>query len=154
MWPEGWRAAMPEWYRERKRRAVFLSFDANDRAYVNAFRSLKKNQYIDLVIRDRSLRRPVPSRRDEVVEREIMKRIHGCSVCVCLIGLETWRSVWVDWEVSISAEQGRGILGIRFSNADRARVPDALRRAGAEILPWLPHDFEDAIERAALKAGY
>jgi hypothetical protein len=143
---------MPGWT-GRKRRAIFLSFDAGDLAYVNAFRSLKKNQYIDLVVRDRSLRRPVFSRRDEVVERELLKRIHGCSVCVCLIGLETWRSHWVDWEVSTCAAQGRGLLGIRLSHAHRARVPDSLRRAGAEILPWSPYEFEDAIERTARDAG-
>ncbi len=89
-----------------------------------------------------------------MVEDELLKRIHGCSVCVCLIGLDTWRSEWVDWEVSTCIEQDRGVLGIRFSNAGNARIPDALRRARAEVLPWVPHEFEDAIERAAREAGY
>lgn len=141
-------------WEQRKRRAVFLSFDSEDMAYVNAFRSLAKNEYVGLTLRDRSLRRAVRSRRDEVIADELLKRIHGCSVCVCLIGLNTWQRDWVNWEVSTCAQQGRGILGIRLSNAGRARIPEALRWAGAEILPWLPHEFEDAIERAARAAGY
>lgn len=123
-------------------------------AYVNAFRSLAKNEYIQLTVKDRSLRRAVRSRQDEVVAGELLKRIHGCSVCVCLIGLNTWQRDWVDWEVSTCAAQGRGILGIRFSNAGKAPVPDALLRVGAEILPWVPHAFEEAIERTARAAGY
>ena len=142
------------WGERKTRRAIFLSFDFGDIAYVNAFRSLAKNKYIQLDIRDRSLRQAVRSRNNAVIEEELLRRIHGCSVCVCLIGRNTWQSDWVNWEVETSAAQGRGILGIRFSNAWNASVPDALRWVGAEVIPWVPHEFEDAIERTARAAGY
>ena len=145
-----------EW-EKRKRRAIFLSFDSEDMAYVNAFRSLAKNEYIGLTVRACSLRRAVPSRRDEVIEDEAPEAgIHRtCSVCVCLIGLNTWQREWVNWEVSTCAEQGRGILGIRFSNAGKG--PSSPRPGvgrAAEILDWVPHEFEDAIERSARAAGH
>ena len=146
--------AMYGGWEERKRRAVFLSFDAEDMEYVEDFRDLARHARVQLTIRDRSLREAVPSRKEEVVEDELLRRIHGCSVCICLIGWNTWQRDWVNWEVSTCAAQGRGILGIRFPHARTARIPGALFRARAEILPWVPYEFEDAIERTARAAGF
>lgn len=145
--------AMYGW-EEQKRRAVFLSFDSEDMEYVEDFRDLARDARVQLTMRDRSLREAVPSRWDKVIENALLRRIHGCSVCICLIGWNTWQREWVHWEVSTCAAQGRGILGIRFPHARNARIPNVLFRAGAEILPWVPHEFEDAIERTARAAGY
>jgi hypothetical protein len=146
---------MASFWGEQKRRAVFLSFDFADRHYVNAFRSLASNEHIQLYMRDRSLKQAIRSRHEDVIEDQILDRIHGCSVCICLIGPRTWERDWVDWELSACARQKRGLLGIRLQNGERARVPYPLwKRRWVEILPWVPRQFEEAIERAAQAAGY
>jgi hypothetical protein len=59
--------------------------------------------------------------------------------------------------VAESVERGNGVLAICL-HGDAGVVPGsplamALRECGAEVMPWDPHHFGEAIERAAVAAG-
>jgi hypothetical protein len=67
--------------------------------------------------------------------------------------------VRVGWEIeqSLAKDSPNGLLAIRLpGNAPlppESPVGTALSEAGVEIIDWVPHDFADAIERAARAAG-
>jgi len=81
----------------------------------------------------------------------------GTSVTVVLIGADTAASDWVSKEIawSSSKDPANGLLGIVIDPG--ATIPPAMLDAGAEVIDWTEpsdiHEFEGAIERAALAAA-
>jgi hypothetical protein len=138
--------------KERTKRRLFLSFDYDDKAQVDGFRLLTYNKNVELEFIDGSLRQAVDSENKYYIRQRILEQMHGTSVCICLIGKNTWKSDWVDWEVRTCAEEKKGILGIHLKDRN-GRVPQALSDLGAKAITWEPHTFADAIEEAATLAG-
>jgi hypothetical protein len=117
----------------RKRR-MFLSFHMEDRPQVQGFRLMAMNPKLDVEFHDGSLQEPVDSQQSSYVRSVIREKIQRCSVVVCLIGNGTaWRD-WVDWELRIAQEMGKGICGVRLKNS-RGHVPRLLSEVDAPIAP-------------------
>lgn len=135
-------------------RRVFISYKGEDRNRAKGFRLLKWNNNVELDIFDRHLLDPVQSQNPEYVKQCIREKMRGCSTLVVLIGDKTAKSDWVDWEIRYAMSQGKGILGIVVKEGGNPEVPTALKEAGAEVIPWAPESFNDAIDRAAETAGY
>lgn len=67
------------------------------------------------------------------VKRIIDDGLTGSSVSCVLIGAETFKRYWVDYEIFRSIELGKGVLGVRIHGLkDRDGVPDS----------WGPNPFE------------
>lgn len=135
-------------------RRAFISYEGEDRNRAKGFRLLKWNQNVELDIFDRHLLDPVQSQNNDYIKQCIREKMKGCSVAVVLIGEQTAQSAWVDWEVRYAMEQGKGIVGIVVKDGGTVEIPQSLKDAGAEVIPWEPGRFNDAIERAAVTAGY
>lgn len=140
-------------------RRIFISYHHGDRMKAKGFNLLRWNPNVDFEFVGRHLLDPVDSEDPDYIKRKIREQISGTSVTVVLIGKGTANSDWQAWEIyeSVNKEKPNGILGILLEDAKRppsdSPVGKALREAGAEIIEWKPHEFEDAIERAAKAAG-
>lgn len=133
----------------RKRR-LFLSFHAEDRYQVEAFRALARDPDVDVDFYDGSLRQPVSSERGQYIKRVIRPKIQRASVLVCLIGNGTaWRD-WVDWELDYAVRSRKGICGVRLEGS-HGRRPDLLRALDAPIAHWDHAQIVAAIECAAAR---
>lgn len=135
-------------------RRAFISYEGEDRNRAKGFRLLKWNQNVELDIFDRHLLDPVNSQDPAYIKQCIRDQMKGCSVVVVLIGEKTAKSDWVDWEVRYAMEQGKGVLGIVVKDGGQVEIPQCVKDAGAEVIPWEPAQFNEAIERAAVTAGY
>jgi hypothetical protein len=90
---------------------VFVSYDHDDTQQINGFKLLNINPNHPLDFRDHSLKEPVTNRfgiplkyspgdpRSKPVRDEIISKFENASKLVVLIGLETYTSEWVDWEI-------------------------------------------------------
>ena len=136
-------------YHARKRR-LFLSFHAEDKAQVQGFRLMAYNPKIATDFYDGSLKVAVSSQQATYVRRVIREMIQRASVVVCLIGNGTaWRE-WVDWELNTAYELRKGICGARLKES-RGRIPPLLREIGAPIARWDVQEIVAAIECAAAR---
>ena len=137
---------------------AFLSFVQEDLNVVNLFRGQAENQRfglefddyfikesfdstsnpkLDIDIYDGSLQEPVDSERSSYVASVIRQKIQRNSVVLCLIGNGTaWRD-WVDWELWVAQELGKGICGVRLKDS-RGRA--MLKEIGAPIAPTMEID--------------
>lgn len=140
-------------------RKIFISYQHKDQMKAKGFNLLKWNKNVNVEFVGRHLLDPVDSKNEEYIKSKVSEQIKGTSVTVVLLGKETHESDWVKWEIerSLAKDNPNGILGIRLENdiplPDGSPVSDALKNAGAEIVDWDPHMFEDAIDRAAIAAG-
>ncbi len=133
-----------------KKRRLFLSFHAEDRAQVAGFRLMPWNPNLELDFYDGSLERPVHSGSESYVRSVIREKIRHCSVVVCLIGNGTaWRD-WVEWEIFTARELGKGLCGVRLKGSV-GQVPPILRKFGAPIAPWDMTEIIRVIECAAAR---
>lgn len=137
-------------------RRIFISYQHRDQLKAKGFNLMRYNKYLDLEFVGRHLLDPVKSDDPAYISRKIRERLKGTSVTVVLVGDVTAQSIWVSREIRWSLEKNppNGILGVRLS--PDAPVPDELMERGAEILKWYEpedvHEFQDAIERAAIAA--
>jgi len=92
------------------------------------------------------LDREVQSRDVEYVKRVIREKyITPASVCVVLIGNNTARSGWVQWEIQESVSRIMGILGIRLKDT-YGQIPAGLPQD--HVGGWEPEKFAGWIEWA------
>jgi len=130
-------------------RHVFLSLVEEDLQLVELFRGQAKNVNNDLEFDDYAMKVPINSDNANYVRSQIRNKIDGVSVTLCLIGHNTHRSDWVDWEINASNEMGKGIVGMRLHSSSSDIVPDALDNVDADIVDWNLSDIMEAIEDAA-----
>jgi len=134
---------------------VFVSFDHDDARQVAGFRSLKANPKYALDFQDHSLREPVTDRsgrsikyppsdpRSQRVRDEIRKKFDRASKLVVLIGADTHKSEWVDWEVKTFVEMKRPLAGEETWKRVRG-----MRLKGHETAPLPPALYSDQYGRA------
>lgn len=138
---------------------AFISYHhANDQKRADYL----KKQYGNDVFIDRSLEEPFP---DYMSEDDILARIRqyylkNSTVTVVLVGSETYKRKWVDWEIYASlhpyGERTRnGLLGIRLSSANilPARLQDNVDSGYAVLMDWknISWQLENKIDEAFYK---
>ena len=141
-------------------RRIFISLQYEDRMQAKGFFLLPWNKNVDIDFVGRHLLDPVKSEDRDYINQQINDQINGSSVTVVLLGKTTYQSTAVADEIRKSLEKDtpNGILAIRLPGANAPLPPNspvgkALGLCGAEIMDWKPHDFADAIERAAKSVG-
>ena len=132
-------------------RSVFISYEGGDRNKAKGFRLLRWNKNVDVTFNDRHLLDPVDSTNDKYIRDSINSQLKGTSVTAVLIGENTKTSEWVDYEIQRSIDRGNGLIAIRLPGIGEDKVPDSIPENGGEVIEWEPHEFGDAIERAAMQ---
>src|SRR5882724_11467689 len=140
-------------------RRVFISYQHDDQMKAKGLNLLRLNKNVDLEFVGQHLLDPVDSTNKDYIKQCVRDELKGTSVTVVLIGKKTPDSDWVRWEIeeSVSKQSPNGVLAIKLEPdcdlPSDSPVGKALQDVGAEIMDWSPHDFADAIERAAAAAG-
>ncbi|MDV3936898.1 hypothetical protein CMT78_03850 [Elizabethkingia anophelis] len=78
-------------------------------------------------------RRPSDAR----IRRLLKIRIKAASTFICLIGKETHKRKWVDYEIRRAQQEGKKIIGIyTHGNKNEVSTPLALQQYANSILGW------------------
>lgn len=127
------------------KRRIFISFDHDDTDKVNGFLGLR-NIIDDFEFYNHKLDREVQSSNVEYVKRVIRERyITPASCCVVLIGNNTWRSGWVQWELQECLNQKMGILGIKLKDTN-GQIPKGIPQG--HVGDWQPEKFASWLDWA------
>jgi hypothetical protein len=74
---------------------------------------------------------------DAVIERLLRMRISWSSTLICLIGPDTHKSGWVDYEIEQAKDQGKRIVGVYIHGcANDVKLPEAFKKYGGTPLGW------------------
>lgn len=110
---------------------VFLSFAMEDKQVVDLFRGQAKNDRLPLEFRDHSIKEPF----EKAWKTQCREKIRRCSVTVCLVGRDTYKSEAVDWEIRKSDELGKAVMAIDVGPGT-PRLPEALKDLGVRPVRW------------------
>jgi len=124
---------------------VFLSYAYEDIQQVKGLKLLLANPNFDLDFYDESLGVAVDSQNSDYIKSVIGDKIKRSSVTVCLIGKETHKSGWVDWELEKSDECGNRIIAMALKGIDSAVLPTLIREKKLNFYPWDPKRLGELI---------
>ena len=116
---------------------TFLSFRGEDHFKVWTLRNLADFKNVPFEMDDKSLRDAIDSRDDAYIRSIIRPKIKACTICVCLVGENTFRSrKWVPWEIELAIEEGKQIIAMKFKDTPNATTPAILTNYGIIPHAW------------------
>lgn len=117
---------------------IFISHHGKDDEHVQRLKERLKGQGYN--IRNSSIdstkhRDVRPS--DAVIARLLRKGISWAGTFICLIGEETHKRPWVNYEIKQAHLQGKKIVGVYMHGCkDSVELPEAFKRYGGAALGW------------------
>jgi hypothetical protein len=135
-----------------KQKNVFISHHHADDEHVTRLTDMLKRNGFEL--RNSSIRaKPSNQARldkglvsDETIKRLLRMKMSWASTVVVLIGKETHKRPWVDWEIRKANELGKRIVGVYTRGGTEADVPPALNDYESARVNWNSDSIIDAIE--------
>ncbi|MGJ4859501.1 TIR domain-containing protein [Labrys sp. La1] len=135
-----------------KRRHVFISHHHADDNHVTKLISLLGRNGFE--IRNSSIRaKPSNQARldagripERTLKRLLRMKMSWAGAVVVLIGKETHKRPWVDWEIRKAKELGKRIVGVFTHGGTKADIPLALENYGSSLVNWNSDSIIDAIE--------
>jgi hypothetical protein len=146
---------------------VFVSFDHADQKQLDAFELLKNKTKHVFESHDRSCKEVSPDGSEKSVtyqindnsskplRDEIIKKFEQCSKLIVLIGNDTHKDEWVEWEIDNyykmkdtlhPGKAWRMIRGMFLEGCEKATAPKALESKSTKRLSWDPEALEKWIE--------
>lgn len=134
------------------RRHVFISHHHADDAQVTGLTKLLGRSGFE--IRNSSIRaKPANQRRldegrisDSTLKRLLRMKMSWASTVVVLIGKETHKRPWVEWEINKANELGKRIVGVYERGGTENDIPDAFNKYGDALVAWNSKNVVAAIE--------
>jgi hypothetical protein len=112
---------------EGQMKRVFLSFKMEDKKQVDGVRLLAWHEHVDLEFYDESVRVPYNSENAAYIRSKIKEKIERSSVVVALLGVNTYKSEWVDWELRTAKALGKKVVLMGLPNGPaRLQLPPSV----------------------------
>lgn len=73
---------------------------------------------------------------DAVIQRFLRRQISWASTFICLIGKETHKRKWVNYEIRKAYLQGKKIVGIFTHGNNNVELPEAFKKYGGPTMGW------------------
>ena len=126
------------------KRNIFISYDYdNDKKYKNILKAWDANKEFDFSFHDQSVDVSVNSKNAGVIKRAISRKINSSKYFLCIVGADTNKSKWVNWEIEKAKELGKKIIAVKI--AKKYKSPVVLCGIGAA---WALSFKYDSIKKA------
>jgi hypothetical protein len=122
------------------KKRVFISFKSEDKQQVWGLRLLAANPDFDIEFFDESVRTPIDSQNSTYIRQKIREKINRTSITICMIGINTYKSEWVRWELEESINKGNQIIAMGLKGIQQATFPEPIQRLGLTVYSW-DHDY-------------
>lgn len=126
---------------------IFVSYRADDEGtmYKNLLVAWSKNDngHFDIKFEDTSIGVSINSTNASYIKSKIKEKIKESKTVLVLIGEETHKSDWVEWEIETAAELNKKLVAVKIENSYSS--PLAILLKGAK---WAKSFKYDSIKKA------
>lgn len=123
---------------------IFISYDYdNDKDYKNLLLAWDKNKDFDFSFTDHSADVSINSTDAAAIKRAISAKINSATYFLCIIGKNTHKSAWVQWEIDKAVELKKKIAAVKIDASYTS--PTEITGIGAS---WAMSFTFDAIKKA------
>lgn len=123
---------------EDKTKNIFVSHQHNDADKIEVLKSLIGKHGINM--RDSSIyesKLKNNATNEQYIKYELIKpQISWAGTVVVLIGKDTAKSDYVNWEIKTAGEMGKRIVGVYLQGAKEEDVPEELNEYGHALVGW------------------
>lgn len=117
---------------------IFVSHQHNDADKIESFKELIGRHGInmkDSSIYEKKLKNN--AQNEQYIKYELIKpQINWAGTVVVLIGKDTAKSDYVNWEIKTAGDMGKRIVGVYLQNATDEDVPLELNKYGHALVGW------------------
>lgn len=117
---------------------IFVSHQHNDADKIESLKSLIGRHGIDM--RDSSIyekKLKNNASNEQYIKQELIKpQMKWAGTVVVLIGKDTAKSDYVNWEIKTAGEMGKRIVGVYLQGAKEEDVPKELNEYGYNLVGW------------------
>lgn len=112
------------------KKRIFISYAyQSDSHYKKLLVAWDKNDMFDVSFYDGSVTEPVNSTKAGPIKRVISNKIFKSTHLLCIVGSETYKSNWVEWEIRKAVELNKKIIAVKIEKTNQ--TPTALLGVGA-----------------------
>ena len=126
---------------------LFVSHSGSDETRIDDFKNLMGNagySFHDSSIRESD---PNKAKSEEYIKSGILApAIKWAGTMIVLIGNDTHKSDWVNWEIEYAAKNEKKIIGVFLPGERDAELPDALKKFGDGCVGWNKEKIKEALE--------
>lgn len=127
---------------------IFVSHQHNDADKIEALKNLIGKHGVNM--RDSSIyenKLKNNAKNEQYIKQELIKpQMNWAGTVVVLIGKDTAKSDYVNWEIKTAAEMGKRIVGVYLQGAKNENVPQELEEYGHALVGWNGEKIVEAIE--------
>ena len=135
-----------------KHKTVFISHHHKDDEHISKLSQLLSKQGYN--IRNSSIRvNPENQKRldkkkvsDKVLQRLLRMKISWAGKAIVIIGKDTHKRPWVNWEIEQANKQVKEIVGVYARGGTEADIPPALEKYATAIKAWTSKGIISALE--------
>lgn len=120
-----------------KTKNIFVSHYHTDADSILKLKSLLDRH--GLKMKDSSIyesKNPNNANNEEYIKSLIRPRIDWAGTTVVLIGKNTSKSDYVNWEIEHAASKGKRIVGVYLQGESDSEIPEALNKYGNSLQKW------------------
>ncbi|HBF37381.1 MAG TPA: hypothetical protein DDW50_08685 [Firmicutes bacterium] len=126
---------------------IFIPHYHKDETFIPKMKGLLEKRGYE--VRDSSIDESEPNnaKNPDYIKSLLRPKIEWAGKIVVLIGPETHKREWVDWEIEYASSFGdKRIIGVFIQGATDADVPENLNKYGDALVPWNSEKLEAAID--------
>lgn len=127
---------------------IFVSHQHNDADRIKDLQNLIGKYGIsmrDSSIYEKKLKNHATN--EQYIKQQLIKpQIQWAGTVVVLIGKDTAKSDYVNWEIKTAAEMGKRIVGVYLQGAKEEDIPQELKEYGDNLVGWNGKKIVDAIK--------
>jgi len=129
-----------------KSKNVFISHYNRDEEHIQNLKALLEKRGYKLKNSSIDSTKPNQASNDEYIKRLLRLRIQWAGTFIVLIGKETHKREWVNWEIEQAAKKGKRIVGVHIEGEKDSDIPDNFHKLGDALVGWTSEKIIDAIE--------
>lgn len=83
---------------------------------------------------------------DRTIERLLRMKMRWAGQVIVVIGKETHKRVWVNWEIKVAHQLGKPIIGVYDKGfKDKVEIPENLKKYASSIVGWRSESIIEAL---------
>lgn len=129
-----------------KEKNVFISHYSKDDEHIGKLKVLLGNRGYTIKNSSIDSTKPNQANNPEYVKSILRSRIQWAGTTIVLIGPNTHKRDWVNWEIEQSNKAGNRIVGTYIHGETDSIVPESFEKYGDALVGWDSGHVIDAIE--------
>lgn len=120
-----------------KEKHIFVSHYHTDAEKIEKLKSLLAKH--GMKMKDSSIyeaKNPNNAHNEEYIKSLIRPKIDWAGTMIVLVGNNTSKSKYVNWEIEHAAREGKRIVGVYLPGESDSKLPDALIKYGNSLQKW------------------